>query len=405
MTITVVKSPVLAMNSETQEALDTVMSTLNKQAEHVKSVSVLSNFSVDAEAALTHGLPVVVQGIVVCLSKEYKLSPEDASWFHPDVARGRSVFQLDAPVPKSVLEGLNISGANNSVGEYQISTPDEFGCEQVQNCLIVNMSTSDLLGDEYRGWLEQGISAGELDQQWKRMKFDNAYSIVKKSEQLRAEIATKVSQTAKLVHSDMSHSVLSDIKHVYVANGAVRAAKNLLVKSSALGGYRMYTATKTDRRFFPANLGMSPTFYAWSELSPQNCQRIVNTCSWSGELSFNTQVMRPPAVKNIKAMEEELAVTLRDTLKMRHCAFSGSDTLADKLDPNDMLKLNPTQEHSPHAKELIAAPLTMQHPVMHNLMHNIEAVQAAFKDFDLFNPKYVSNGRLSIPRKVYAHIA
>jgi len=405
MSITVVKSPVLAMNSETQEALDTVMSTLNKQAEHVKSVSVLSNFSVDAEAALMHGLPVVVQGIVVCLAKEYKLSPEDASWFHPDVARGRSVYNLDAPVPKSVLQNLNISGANNSVGEYQISTPDEFGCEQVQNCLIVNMSASDLLADQYQGWLEQGMTAGELDQQWKRMKFDNAYSIVKKSEQLRTEIATQVAKSAQLVHSDMSHSVLSDIKHVYVANGAVRASQKLLVKSSALGGYRMYTATKTDRRFFPANLGMSPTFYAWGELSPQNCQRIVNTCTWSGDLTFNTQVMRPPAVKNIKAMEEELAVTLRDTLRMRHCAFSGSDTLADKLGPADMLKLHPTHEQSPHAQDLIAAPLTMQHPVLHNLMHNIESVQAAFEDFQLFNPKYVSNGRLSIPRKVYAHIA
>ena len=404
MSIAVVKSPVLAMNSEMNEALETVMATLNKQAEHVKSVSVLSNFSVDTEAALSAGLPVVVQGIVVCLHKEYKLSPEDMSWFHPDVARGRSVFSLDAPVAKSVLEGLKISGQGNSVGEYQISTPDEFGCEQLENRLVVNMSAKELLCDTYQEWLTAGVTAGELDTQWKRMKFDNAYSIVTKSAQMRAEIAKRVSSAATLVHSDVSHSVLSDVQYVYIANAAVRTADKVLVKSSALGGYRMYATSKTERRFFPSNLGVSPTFYAWDDLSQQNCSRIVNTCTWSGDLAFNTQVMRPPSVKNIKAMEEDLAVTLSDTLKMRHCSFSGSDAIVDKLSPNDVLKLTPTQKQSPNATPHIAAPLTMEHPVMHNLMHDIQGVQAKFADFQLFNPKYVSNGRLNIPRNVYAHI-
>lgn len=404
MSITVVKSPVLAMNSEMNEALEAVMTTLNKQAQHVKSVSVLSNFSVDTEAALSNGLPVVVQGIVVCLSKEYKLSPEDASWFHPDVARGRSVFSLDAPVPKSVLQSLNLQGYNNSAGEYQISTPDEFGCEQTQNRLVVNTSAKELLSDKYNEWLTNGITAGELDAQWKRMKFDSAYSILKQAEQLRVDVAKRVSKTAELVHSDMTHTVLSDIQNVYIANAAVRTREQLLVKSSALGGYRMYSTVKTDRRFFPANLGIAPTFYAWDDLSSQNCSRIVNTCMWSGDLAFSTQVMRPPAVKNVKAMEEELGMTLRDTLKMRQCAFSGSDRIIDKLSPSEVLQLTPTAEQSPVAQALIGAPLSMSHVVMQNLMHNIEDVQAKFGDFQLFNPKYVSNGRLNIPREVYAHV-
>lgn len=404
MSITVVKSPVLVMNSEMNEALETVMTTLNKQAEQVKSVSVLSNFSVDTEAALSNDLPVVVQGLVVCLQKEYKFSPEDASWFHPDVARGRSVFSLSAAVPKSKLEALEMSGLNNSVGEYQISTPDEFGCEQIENRLVVNTSAKELLSEKYKEWLSNGVTAGELDNQWKRMKFDSAYSIAKKAEMMRNEVAKSVSADAKLVHSDMSHTVLSDIQHVYVANAAVRAADSILVKSSALGGYRMYSTNKTERRFFPSNLGISPTFYAWNDLSSQNCSRIVNTCMWSGDLAFNTQVMRPPSVKNIKAMEEDLVITLRDTLKMRHCSFSGSDTIVDKLSPTDVLKLTPTREQSPNAHELIASPLTMNHVVMQNLMANIESVNAKFADFQLFNPKYVSNGRLNIPREVYAHI-
>lgn len=404
MSITVDKSSVLTMNSEMNEALEAVVATLNKQSEHVKSVTVMSNFSVDKEAALLNKLPVVVQGLVVQLSKEYKLSPEDAAWFHPDVARGRSVFKLDAPVAKSALEGLTLAAGNNSVGTYQVSTADEFGCEQVENHLIVNTSAKELLADKYNQWLETGVTAGELDIQWKRMKFDNAYSIVKKTEALRAAVAQKVSKSATLLHSDMTHSVLSDIQNVYIANAAVRGTPKILVKSSALGGYRMYNVSNTDRKFLPANLGIAPTFYAWNDLSAQNCQRIVNTCSWKGELAWNAQVMRPPAVKNIKALEEELAILLSDTFKMRHCSFSASDGFCDQMAPEDIIKLTPTSEQSPNASALISAPLTMQHPVMQKLMANIESVQEAFGDFKLFNSKYVSNGRLNIPREVYEHI-
>jgi len=404
MSITVLKSPVLTMNSEMNEALETVVATLSKQLEHVKSVTVLPNFSLDKEAALLNNLPVVVQGLVVQLSKEYKLSPEDAAWFHPDVARGRSVFKLDAPVAKSVLQNLVLVNGNNSVGTYQVSTADEFGCEQVENHLIVNTSAKELLAEKYNEWLQTGVTAGELDTQWKRMKFDSAYSIVNKTEALRAAVAQKVSKSATLVHSDMTHSVLSDVQSVYIANAAVRTASKILVKSSALGGYRMYKTGKTDSKFLLSNLGASPTFYAWNDLSAQNCQRIVNTCSWKGELSWNAQVMQPPAVKNIKAVEEQLDILLTDTFKMRHCEFSASDDISDHLAPEDVLRLTPTAEQSPNAVTLITAPLTMHHPVMQKLMANIESVQHKFGYFKLFNPKYVSNGRLNIPREVYEHI-
>lgn len=404
MSITVDKSPNLTMNSEMNEALEAVMTTLNKQSDHVKSVTLLSNFSVDKEAALMNNVPIVVQGIVVQLSKEYKFSPEDTAWFHPDVVRGRSVFQLDASVPKSTLQTLKLAPGNNSVGSYQVSMVDEFGCEQVENRLVVNVSNKDLLNAKYNEWLQTGVTAGELDSQWKRMNFDGAYSIVKKSESFRNEIAQRISKNATLIHSDITHSVLSDVQSVYIANAAVRTSEKILVKSSALGGYRVYNTGTAQRKFFPANLGISPKFYAWHDLSQQNCTRIVNTCSWNGELSWNAQVMQPPAIKNIKAMEESLSITLRDTLKMRHCVFSASDDISDFLAPADILKLTPTAEQSPNASAYIAAPLNMQHPVMQNLMNNIESVQEKFADFKLFNSKYVSNGRLNIPREVYEHI-
>ena len=404
MSITLEMSSDITMSPTMNEALKVVMDQLNKQSEYVKSVTVLSNFSIDNEAALLNDLSVVVQGLVVQLSKEYKFSPEDASWFHPDVARGRSIFSLESSVAKSVLQSLALENGNNSVGSYQLSSIDEFGCEQVENRLVVNTSAKNLLTTKYKEWLQTGVTAGELDTQWKRMNFDNNNSIVKKAEVLRNEIAQRVSKSAVLIHSDITHSVLSDIQSVYIANAAVRTSAQILMKSSALGGYRIYNCGKTARKFFPSNLGFAPTFYAWEDLSTQNCQRIINTCSWNGALTWNAQVMQPPSVKNIKAMEESLNITLSDTLQMRHCAFSASDDISDCLAPMDILKLTPTADQSPNAAALIAAPLSMQHPVMQNLMNNIESVQSKFADFKLFNPKYVSNGRLSIPREIYKHI-
>ena len=114
--------------------------------------------------------------------------------------------------------------------------------------------------------------------------------------------------------------------------------------------------------------------------------------------------MQPPAIKDIKGMEENCDFVLQDILKMRHSVFAPSDKFVDKISPSDMLRLTPTQEQSANAKEFIEAPLTMNHKVMKNLMENIASVQEQFKDFKLFNPKYVSQGRLQIPREVYERI-
>lgn len=403
MPIQVDKSPIISMDEKMNDALQGVITQLNKQSKYVKSVSVLSNFSLDTEAALIHDVPFIVQGIVVCLAKDYVFSPQDMSWFHPDVARGRSVYNLDAPISKSTLQSMKLKGYHNSVGEYQISTSDEFGCEQVENRLVVDVSNNELFELKYSEWLNQGITAGDLDNEWKRMAFGNTHSIVKKSEELRDELAHRVSKSATLIHSDMTHSILSDISNVYVTNAAVQKSKDnrILVKTSPLGGYKMYKTGKTDRKFFPPNLGIANTFYAWSELSGQNCAKIVNTCMWPGSLSYNTQVMRPPLIKNTKSLEEHLALMLVDILKMRHSAFSASDAVIDKLSPSDILRLTPTTLQSPNASLFIAAPLSMTHPVFSKLMNNIEQIQSQFPDIQLFNSKYVTDGRLQIPRKLY----
>lgn len=165
----------------------------------------------------------------------------------------------------------------------------------------------------------------------------------------------------------------------------------------------MYNAIDDQKMFFPATMGTSVNFYNWNELTPQNCARIEKTCVWSGKLTFNTQVMRPPAVRAemVRDMENEYGISLKNTLAMKLARFSASDTISDKLSAEDLFKITPTSEHVANAKKYIATPLTMQHEVTAKLMNNIEAVQKAFPKFELFNSKVVKQGRLRLPHEVF----
>lgn len=404
MSITVNKSQAITFDANTTAALESVMNTLNKQSEHVKTVTVLANFSVDQEAALIHDLPWVVQGLVVQTTKNYKLSSEDKSWFHPCVARGRSVYSIANPLSKSSIKQIEMNSNGNSVGEYSVSTSDEFGCEQIEHRLVVDMSSEQAFTATYNEWLRTGITAGELDTQWKRMKFENNFSITSSAQKARDTIAEQVSSSATRIHSDMVNTLLSDLTYVYFTNAAVKAEKSILVKTSNLGGYRMYSTHDDKHKFYPSNLGIAQTFYAWSELSTQSCAKISETCMWGGELSFNSQVMRPLTVQP-KDMEAQYNVQLRNTLQMRHCVFSSSDSYRDKIAPADILRITPTTAQSEHAQNYISAPLSMTHPVLQKIMGNIEEIQKKFPDFALFNPKVVTGGRLSIPREVYEHVS
>jgi len=404
MSFPVTKSSIIKFDNDTTAALECVLTTLNKQSQHVKSVSVLANFSVDHETTIARNVPVVVQGLVVQTTKEYKLSEEDKSWFHPCVTKGRSVYSIQKSVAKSSLQELDLETIGNSVGEFSISRPDEFGCEQIEHRLVVDVSAEKTFESAYNKWLQEGITAGEIDAEMKRMKFGNTYSVASHVEELRNNIAQQVSTDAKLVHSDMSHGILSDLSSVYFVNAAVKTSPSILVKSSSLGGYRMYNTHDSKQKFYPSNLGKSTGFYSWDELSPQNCAKITDTCMWKGSLTANAQVMRPLSIKSPKQMEQEYNLSLNDTLKMTHCAFSPSDSFIDNIDPSDVLRITPTSAQNRTASDSMSAPFNMEHPVLHKLMNNIQDIQAKFPNFMLFNPKVVSGGRITLPREVYKNV-
>ena len=409
MPIVVERSPNVQLNESAEMLLQNIVERLEQQSEKVKSVQILPNFSVDTDMTLKYGDNPIAQGLVVCVAKSYKLGPEDASWFHPAIARGRTVFSLAQPISKDALQKVDLASTNSSVGEYAISRPDEFGCEQTEHRLVVDVAHEEMLLPLHKKWLQQGLTAEAVEKQWKRMKFGETYSIVAKTSALRAEIANKIDPSAVTVSSDTTNDVLSDIENIYFTNGVARpdTSGQILVKFSALGGYRAYNTGSTKQRFYPANLGASATYYSWDNMNSQNCARIEQSCAWGGKLKFNTQVMTPPAIpiKKLRAVEDEFELTHADTLAMRLSAFSPCDSFVDKISPKHLYQLEPSAQHIQNANDYITAPVSMNHTVMQKLMTNIEAIQSKHPDFQLFNPKFMSGNRFKIPRDVYKLIA
>lgn len=411
------KSPQAVLDATTQQALDSVLQTLEKQADHVVSVDVLSNFSLDQEAALVHNVPFVTQGIVVCLDKGYRMGPEDISWFHPSIGAGRSVFELKTSIAKRDLNkieelqesrvetGAHLSAHNCSVGEYASAHPDEFGCEHIKKHLVVDTSSDALLAPLHASWLAEHLTAGDIDKRWKRTKFGDTVSVTNQTSKMRKTIARKISKKATLTHEDTFNNVLSDTKHVYFLNGAIKTSntdKDILVKTSALGGYSMYTALKKEQTFYPASMGSANSFYSWEKMSPANCARIENTCIWNG--TFNTQIMRPPSVRTPREVETSYHMLLKHKMNMRIARFSNTSAIHDRLKPSDILGLTPTEEQLSSAHNYLTAPITLDHPTTRALMERVEEITQAFPTFHIFNPEIVENSRLKVPREVFKHL-
>jgi len=398
MSITVTKSKNVTLQKSEESALQSVLHTLQKQSAEVKSVKVLPNFSVDTDTALQMSIPLVTQGLVVCVSRNYKMSRADMSWFHPSVGRGRSVYTIDAPTNKSNLQSVSFATLGSSVGEFVTSHPDEFGCEDVVHHIVVD--TAPDLSASYAKWLDGNMTAGEVQQDWKRTQCDQSKSVPAYSQSHRDALVRGFVKAS--LYTDTVNDVLSDMSHVYFTNNCVKQhSTRVLVKSSALGGYRMYTTTETEQQFYPASLGTLCGFYAWSDMTPKNVSRIESSCSWDDDLSFNTQVMRPPALQAaaIRKVEDEYGLTSKENLVMRLSHFSGSSSFADKMSPTHIFQLSPESD-----SKYITAPIDPSHPVFEKVVRNIISLQAQFPKFQLLNPKFVRGNRLKLPREVYKQV-
>jgi len=392
MSIKVNKYEANDFDAKTSEALEFVVSTLKKQVEHVKEVTFFSNFSIDKSNTLKYG-QLVTKGLVVQVSPNYVMSGADMSWFHPNIGSGRSLYSVDKSLSKSALQSVVFENDDSSIGEYLTTTPDEFGSSEVSHHVIIDSGPN--FCNMYSDFLNSGITAGEVQVQWKNTGRQESTNLRHRS------VASLV--TSNPIYSDTTNDILSDMQSIYFTNNVVKQKDNkLLMKSSVLGGYRQYDLTSKTRMFYPASLGTSSNYYKWDAMKAQNVNRIAETCSWSGDqIPFNTQVMTPPAIKGaaIRTMEDSYAMTGLTSFVMRLNHLSGDASIVDKMAPADVLSLTPEDN-----VDSISAPIDSGHEVFQKLMANLVSIQQSCPEFQLLNPKFVKGGRLSLPLDVYKQI-
>tara|TARA_B100000214_G_C23962712_1_gene626113 strand:- start:538 stop:1875 length:1338 start_codon:yes stop_codon:yes gene_type:complete len=425
--------------SDLQEALLDLENHLKKQQSNVKTVTILPNCSIDydrtihVQKTLSEDIKWVLQGVLVTVKPEYKLSYEDAMWFHPEMAKGRSIYSIDQDISREKLNSVkemhhidgdydkedptNISPFHCDVGEYDAITIDDMGLETIQKHLVVNCSFEALTYPLWTQYLMTGETIGKVYDNWTKMDMGNGKSIMDTSAHVRDAIAQKVLNTTmhdvsqRKIYSDEVNALYSDGHSVYIANHAVKTPKEdggkILIHLSALSGYELYNSIKTDELFVPSNLGLSSKTFNWDDMSVAQRKRIFNDCIWEGNEGFNTYVLKPPGLvaQNKKAFENQYNLNQSSKLRMKVAKFS-SQPVRDFIDIGKLLKLTPLAAHMDgittqayHGKD-IRVPLSLNYQPFKDLINKFEELSKEHPNFQLFNSELIDGGYIKIPREI-----
>ena len=422
------------------EAIKTLETLLTKQKQYVKEVVLLPNASVDKERALhlqktlSQEIKYVLQGVLVTVKPEYKLSYEDAIWFHPEMAKGRSVYKLTDSITQSDLDKIkeihhldgkydkdncgSLSPFNCDVGEYSQTSVDDMGMVSTTKHLIVNVSQEALTYPLWSQYLMSGESCGKVYSNWNSMDMGNGKNLVETSLNIRNKIAsvvmncTKSKATSSCVYTDEINGLYSDGHSVYFANHAIKTPKGdnarILVHVSALAGYEIYNI-KSDDLFVPSNLGLSEKIFDWDNMKLNQRKRIFNDCSWEGDEGFNTYVLSAPSMSSRDKENFELKYNLTNSSKFRMCrAKFSSQPVRDIIDIGQLARLTPREDHLEgietqrpmNVGKEIRIPLSLSYEPLKKLVDNFEKISLEHPEFKLFNEKIVENGYIKIPREI-----
>jgi hypothetical protein len=421
--------------ADLQDALKFLEQHLQKQKKHVQEVTILPNCSIDHDRTIhlqqtvSKDIKFVLQGVIVTLSPEYRLSYADAVWFHPEMAKGRSVYNLKTSITKEDLnkvreihhvdgkydkdEPAMMSPFHCDVGHYTSTEVDDMGLSSTNNRLIVNVSLEALTYPLWRQYLLTNELVGKVYENWTSMDMGNGKSIMDTSAHVRNEIVCKITNqtmhdTIKTqIYSDQVNALYSDGANVYFTNHAVKTPKdvenvNVLLHNSALSGYEMYN-TKTEELFVPSNIGLSSKTFNWNDMSEQQRKRIFEDCTWEGDEGFNTYVLKPPALVSVKkkSFEQKYGLFNGYKLRMKIAKFS-SQPVRDFIEIGKLLKLTPLEAPATHSRhgDNIELKMSLEYQPFSTLMNKFEKISKEHPEFQLFNTDLVSNGYIKIPREI-----
>jgi len=377
-------------SSELDNAITSMTNLFAKQAQHVVKVTLMPNFSIDHDRSAAEETPIY-HGLVVNLKDTYELSPEDKCWFHPEMGKGRSVFEggsvKDTLVEQTVgdtnaLEA-SLSPFNSSAGEYYSQTEDAYGMVDKHQYSIVSSGSESTAYPLWSSWCDSYTSMKKVYSAWKS---NNAVDTIQTAR-------TSIVNSNKTIYQDVVNNIYSDGKTLYVSNHAVKcnAGDKVLCEISPTAGYIWFHIQDGENKFVASDCGYTNEYVNIHALREQHKQRFYKDCSWLSKKPFNTYVMRKTSITP-ETIASCLSLKPCERVYMKTCTCS-SQPVKDAYETDTLLKLTPLHQ-------AIHVPFKPSNDIVKYVLDNYHEINKTHPTFDLINPTYLKNGTLELPREI-----
>lgn len=300
---------------------------------NVLSVELLPNFGKDLAMSLKYDTDIY-KGLVVKVSEHYELSESDRLWLHPDISKGRSLFQLNAYDAKKLNEQA-MDDFGSTISVYSTHNIDEIGSYKTEKFGIVDNGQLKQAESLLNSWL---LARQPISQAYSDITQSKLY---KESQKARRKVGKEVFGSAEEIHTSEYVMLYSDATSYYFYNHAIKPKQNkALIHISPLMGYALLedvqkTAFESD--YIDSNAYINP-----NSLEESQRKRAFVSCSWEGKNLVNTFTMAKPLgfYKNI--LEEHQSIMYR----MESGKFSHTP-IQEKLDMDLILYLTPKSQNIP----------------------------------------------------------
>lgn len=336
------------------------------QKSGVKSITLMSNFGLDLERSLDSQTNIY-KGLIVQVSSQYELSEQDKAWFHPEIAKARSMYEVtDTEV--------NIGRFNSSNGLYSTYHVDELGGQEVSEYIIVDTTVPELAETTVNHWIISHSNMRDVYTDYKTNKVEG--QTLQKAAQAARD--NNVNGAKPLMTSEYV-SLFKGASSYHFYNHVIKSEGEALVLQSALMGY-----SKTSQKGDVAADSLGDLMSIQS-LKESHLKRVYNNCQWDADSMVNTQVMRKG---------ESVEGT---PYRMVHAHFS-SNSINHLLDPSTALQLTPMADELPEGIEVDKYTKKNMIPFAMDDEIAQKVLQQHWKT--LISSKYVKDGKLVLPREI-----
>lgn len=363
-------SPVLESHiAEMQELVD---------KKGVLSVTLLSNFGKDMEMSMKHDTNIY-RGMILQLSSNYVFSEYDRLWLHPELCKGRSMYDGGN---KSMSTEVNIDKFNSSVGVYSTHSIDEIGSYKQETYTIVDSGMEEQSDVLTSNWMLGNVSIRDAYQEVVGAK------LVKQAQAKRDSIA-KLYGAKDKVQTSNYNMLYSDGRSYHFYNHAIKPSNGkALLNISPLIGCAMVSS---DEKHIESDLLSTNNYIDVNKLSEEQRVRTYESCKWDGKNIVNTFTMRKP-LDNYKTLLESHNVTM---YRLENGYFS-ANPVQNKLPADIVLYLTPEKELIPQAA------VCHQHirDGSLDMPASLENITKLMKSHwrDLISKKYIRGDMLILPR-------